>query len=303
MTWSIEDVSSQAGKVIVITGANAGLGFESAKALAAINAEVVVAVRTLSKGEEAVQQIRATHPNAKLHAMELNLADLSSVADFADAFKAKFDRLNVLMNNAGVGIGQEGKTADGFEIKFGTNHLGHFALTGQLLDLLLSTPESRIVNVASVVAENAKMNFDDVMFEQEYRGTEAYGQSKLANLLFTRGLQQHLESVDANTIAVAAHPGIANTQLALGITNNKLVRFALKWIARFIVATPEVGARPQIRAAVDLAVKGGEYYGPRNGNPVKVPMPDSVRVDDIEKLWDLSEQLTGVDYNRKTDSA
>lgn len=297
MAWSIEDVSNQTGKVIIITGANSGLGFEAAKALVGKGAEVILAVRTLSKGEDAAEQIRATHANATVHVMELNLADLSSVAAFADAFNAKFDRLNVLINNAGVGIGQEGQTADGFEIKFGTNHLGHFALTGQLLDLLLSTPNSRVVNVASVVAENATMNFDDVMFEQEYSATGTYGQSKLANLLFTRGLQQHLESINTNTIAVAAHPGIANTQLALGVTNNKLVRFALKWIARFFVATPEVGARPQVRAAVDPSVKGCDYYGPRNGNPVKVPMPDSVHEADIQTLWDLSEQLTGVRYN------
>ena len=301
MTWSIEDVSSQTGKVFVITGANVGLGYESARALAAKGAEVVLAVRTLSKGEEAAQQIRVAQPAAKVRIMELNLADLTSIAAFVDTFKAQFNRLDVLMNNAGVMATPEAKTVDGFELQFGTNHLGHFALTGKLIDMLLATPNSRIVNVSSVSAENGNINFNDLMFEQGYRRFEAYAQSKLANLLFTLGLQRYLESIDSDTIAVAAHPGVADTQLTRGMINNKLIRSVAKWIASFFldVVPPNVGAKPQLRAAVDPTVKGGEYYGPIKGDPSKIPMPASVHEDDIEKLWELSEQLTDVSYNRK----
>lgn len=305
MTWSIEDMPSQKGKTIVITGANSGLGFEAAKALAAKGAEVVLTVRTLSKGEDAVQQIRAAHPTATVHAMELNLADLSSVAAFTDAFKVRFNRLDVLMNNAGVMATPETKTADGFELQFGTNHLGHFALTGQLLDVLLATPNSRVVNISSVSAENGKMHFDDVMFKQGYRRFDAYGQSKLANLLFTLGLERHFEAIDTDSIAVAAHPGIANTQLSRGMIRNNLIRSVVTWILGFFLASlpPDVAAKAQVRAAIDPSVKGGDYYGPGKGDPVKVPMPDSVREEDIQKLWELSEQLTNVYYSGKTSTA
>jgi NAD(P)-dependent dehydrogenase (short-subunit alcohol dehydrogenase family) len=299
MAWSIDDVANLTGKVIIITGASAGLGVEATKALASKGAEVILAVRTTSKGETVAQQIRAMHPDAKLHVMALNLADLSSITAFAEAFKAQFNRLDVLMNNAGVMATPQAKTADGFELQFGTNHLGHFALTGQLLDLLLNTPYSRIVNVSSIAAENGKMHFDDIMFEQEYRRFDVYSQSKLANLLFTLGLQKRLAEMDTSTIAVAAHPGVANTELSRGMFGDNILQSVAKWISSFFIATADNGAQSQLRASVDTNVQGGEYYGPRNsskGDPVKIAMPASVHEDDIEKLWALSEQLTGVRY-------
>lgn len=299
MAWSINDIPSQTGKVIIVTGANVGLGFESAKALAKKGAEVVLAVRTVSKGEAAAQQIRIEDPAATVHVMELNLANLASISTFAETFKSQFNRLDVLMNNAGVMATPESKTDDGFELQFGTNHLGHFALTGQLLDVLLTTPDSRVVNVSSLAAENGEMHFDDLMFEQDYHRFDAYGQSKLANLLFTLGLQQHFDAIGTDTIAVAAHPGVANTELSRGMIGIDWLRSGLKGISQFFLASSEEGALSQLRAATDPSVSAGDYYGPDNsmkGDPIKISMPDSVHDNDIDKLWAVSEDLTGVHY-------
>ena len=299
MAWSLKDITNQAGNVIVITGANVGLGYEAAKALAAKGADVVLAVRTVSKGEDAAQQIRDEIPSAKVHVMELDLANLASVKQFTENFKAQFNRLDVLMNNAGVMATPQMQTKDGFELQFGTNHLGHFALTGQLLDVLLATPDSRIVNVSSMAAENGEIHYDDLMLEEDYGRFVAYCQSKLANLLFTLGLQHRFEQWGVSSIAVAAHPGVANTELSRGFIGNDFIRSGLKWLSSFFLQTSDDGAHSQLRAATDPSVNGGEYYGPRNGgkgDAVKTPMPDSVHEDDIEKLWAVSEQLTNVMY-------
>ena len=299
MAWSLQDIPNQTDNVIVITGANVGLGYESAKALAAKGAEVVVAVRTISKGEDAAQQIRTEVPSAKVHVMELDLADLASIDQFAQNFKAQFNRLDVLMNNAGVMATPQKQTKDGFELQFGTNHLGHFALTGQLLDVLLSTPNSRVVTVSSMAADNGEMHYDDVMLDKNYERFKAYCQSKLANLLFTLGLQRRFDEWGVSSIAVAAHPGVANTELSRGFIGNNFIRSGFKWLSSLFLQSSDQGAHSQLRAATDPSVNGGEYYGPKNGgkgDAVTTPMPDSVDEDDIEKLWALSEQLTNITY-------
>lgn len=301
MAWTLNDIPDQTGKVIIITGANVGLGYESAKVLANKGAEVVLAVRSVGKGNDAETSILQSVPDAKLHVMSLDLSDLESVKSFAETFKSQFNQLDVLMNNAGVMATPQRQTKDGFELQFGTNHLGHFALTAQLMDVLLRTPNSRVVNVSSLSAENGQIHFDDIMFEKNYQRFGAYGQSKLANLLFTLGLQQRLEATGASTMSIAAHPGVAQTELSRGMMGNLgIIRTAFQWLFGLFVQSSDKGAYSQIRAAVDSNAEGGDYYGPHNrmrGDAVKIPMPPTVHHEDIDKLWELSEALTQVKFD------
>ena len=215
--WTLDNIPDLSGKIMIVTGGNSGLGYESVKALAMKGAEVVLASRSLDKGEQAKQEILKAIPEAKIVVMELDLSDLSSVINFVTAFRKNFSKLDVLLNNAGIMMTPYFKTTDGFEAQFGTNHLGHFALTGLLSDLILSTPGSRIVNVSSGAHKSGAMDFDNLQFEngRGYTPMKAYGRSKLSNLLFTYELQRKLESARKDTISVAAHPGIAMTNLAM----------------------------------------------------------------------------------------
>jgi NAD(P)-dependent dehydrogenase (short-subunit alcohol dehydrogenase family) len=225
------------------------------------------------------------------------LGDLDSVRAFADAFKGQYDRLDLLINNAGIMHPPFGKTKQDFETQFGVNHLGHFALTGLLLDLIMRTPHARIITVSSVGHRFAKIDFDDLNAEKGYRTNAAYGQSKLANLLFTYELQRKLQAAGGDTIAVAAHPGWTATNLQ---QNSGVIRF----FNRFFAQTPDMGALPTLRAATALDVQGGEYYGPSRrmemvGNPKKVG--SSGRSHDTAvaaELWTVSEEMTGVQYNQ-----
>ena len=298
--FSPQHIPTQADKIAIITGANNGLGYESARILAEKGATVIMAVRTVTKGKAAAEDVRRAVPQADVRVMELDLADLASVRAFADAFNADYARLDILMNNAGVMATPQKQTTDGFELQLGTNHLGHFALTGHLLERLLNTANSRIVNVSSMAANNGKMNFDDLMLTDGYTRFSAYAQSKLANLLFTLGLKDRLDAMNADTIATAAHPGVANTNLASGMMgNNSILVPILRFVSQFTIQTAEKGALPQLYAATMPDVPNGAYYGPKNGGfgeTAKVNMPSSVKTGDIEKLWQVSEQLTGVTY-------
>jgi len=212
--WDSHDVPDQKGRVAIVTGSSSGIGYETARVLAAKNAAVVIAVRNLDKGQAALEKIKETHPNADAKVMELDLASLKLVGFFAEEFKKKYSRLDLLINNAGVMMPPYSKTTDGFELQFGTNHLGHFALTGQILDLLLKTENSRIVTVSSTGHRYGKLDFDDLNWEKrKYKKTKAYGDSKIANLYFTYALQEKLEKIGSKTIAVAAHPGWTATDL------------------------------------------------------------------------------------------
>lgn len=298
--WTPADAPDLTGKVVIITGANNGLGFESAKIMAGKGAQIIMAVRTPAKGDSAAADIRREIPAADLHVMRLNLADLSSVRAFAQDFRERFKRLDILMNNAGVMATPQQKTADGFELQLGTNHLGHFALTGLLLDMLLATPESRVVNVSSLAAHTGEMHFDDLMLQENYTRFAAYRQSKLANLLFTLSLQKRLDAAQATTISVAAHPGVANTNLASSMVGNiPFVGTLIRLFSRFSIAKAEDGAESQLYAALMPDVKGGDYYGPEEdmrGKPIKLPMPETVKPDEAERLWTVSEELTGVQF-------
>jgi NAD(P)-dependent dehydrogenase (short-subunit alcohol dehydrogenase family) len=301
--WTIENIPDLSGKVSIVTGANCGIGFETAKELTRKCAHTILACRSLEKGEAALAEIKNEIPNASAEVIQLDLSSLASVHQFAKDFKAKYDRLDILVNNAGVMYVPYGKTEDGFERHFGTNHLGHFALTGLLIDLLHNTPDARVVTVSSVGHRSGEMDFEDLMFEggRGYRGQRVYGRSKLANLLFTYEMQRRFEAMDANIIAVAAHPGGSNTNLARNVEDRWYFRL-MRPLFEVVAQSAAMGALPTLRAAVDSDVKGGDYYGPEGfmesaGYPVIVQSSEaSHNLEDARKLWEVSEELTGVHY-------
>ncbi|BBB40025.1 SDR family NAD(P)-dependent oxidoreductase [Mycobacteroides abscessus] len=295
--WSTTDIPDQTGRVAVVTGANTGLGLETAKALAAHGAHVVLAVRNAEKGKAAADAITAAHSNADVTLQSLDLSSLESVRRASDELKARYDKIDLLINNAGVMWTEKSSTADGFELQFGTNHLGHYALTGLLLERLLPVEGSRVVTVSSIGHRiRAAIHFDDLQWERDYDRVAAYGQSKLANLLFTYELQRRLAGT--NTVALAAHPGGSNTELA---RNSPLwVRAVFDVVAPLLVQGADMGALPTLRAATDPAALGGQYYGPdgfmeQRGNPKVVASSEqSYDLDLQRRLWSVSEELTDV---------
>lgn len=301
--WTVKSIPDQSGKIIIITGANSGIGYESARELSRKGAEVILASRNPTKAEKAIMEIREEIPAAKLKFIELNLSSLKSISRFAEEFRSIYDRLDILLNNAGVMMVPYGITEDGFENTLGTNHLGHFALTGLLIDTLSTTPGSRVVNIASNAHYAGDMDFENLLFENEHEYTpmKAYSRSKLANLLFTYELQRQFESNGMDVIALSAHPGISATNLA-----NHLVFDWLAWLIqpmmKLFFQNSAMGALPSIRAAVDPEAEGAQYYGPdgkgeKSGYPIIVSSNEaSHNVDDAENLWRISEQLTGISY-------
>ncbi|MDE0319221.1 MAG: oxidoreductase [Acidimicrobiaceae bacterium] len=297
--WTEEDIPDQSGRVAIVTGANSGNGLETARALAGRGAHVVLAVRDLAKGEAAVADIEADHPAAHLELVALDLALLDSVRSAAAEIRDRFERIDLLVNNAGVFHTPRRQTADGFEIRFGTNHLGHFALTGLLLDRLAGTPGSRIVTVSSNAHRyRARIDFDRFGLEQGRSQSAAYGRSKLANLLFTYELQRRLEAAGSPAVALAAHPGWAATEI---LRDFRGIRFIEPLIGplRNSAAT---GALATLRAATDPAAAGGEFYGPDDwfemrGHPVLVGSSDRSRDAELQRqVWAASEDVTGVTF-------
>jgi len=302
--WTVNDIPDLSGKTAIVTGANSGIGFEAAKEFARKGAEVILACRSMEKGERAVSAIHAEIPNAKLKPMVLNLDSLASVRHFVDEFKVAYSRLDVLLNNAGIMMVPYGKTEDGFERQLGVNHLGHFALTGLLFDVLLKTQQARVVNVSSNAHRFGELDFDDLMFDDEeaYTPMKAYGNSKLANLLFTYEMQRRLDSKKSDVIAVAAHPGIAVTNLVNHLAPHPLLIKLVMRLSWWMLQSAAMGALPSIRAAVDPDVVGGQYFGPdgkkeQKGYPVVVPSNEASHNEaDARKLWEVSEKLTSVSY-------
>ena len=295
--WTTNDIPDQTGRTAVITGANTGLGFETAAALAARGARVVLAVRNLEKGKQAVARITDATPGADVQLQELDLGSLASVRDAAAQLRSDHDRIDLLINNAGVMYPPKATTADGFETQFGTNHLGHFALTGLLLARLLPVAGSRVVVVSSVGHRiRAAIHFDDLQWERSYSRVGAYGQSKLANLLFTYELQRRL-APHGTTIAAAAHPGVSDTELMRHMPT------LIGWLGKPFFQPADLGALPTLRAATDPGVQGGQYYGPDGFQEVRgYPklVASSAQSHDVElqrRLWAVSEELTGVTYD------
>jgi NAD(P)-dependent dehydrogenase (short-subunit alcohol dehydrogenase family) len=309
--WTSADVPDQRGRTAVITGANSGLGFETARVLASRGATVVLACRDPGQAARAAGLIAAeTGPAAadprdeRVRTLRLDLASLASVREAADELCSRYPRLDLLINNGGVMMPPYGRTEDGFELQFGTNHLGHFALTGLVLDRLLATDGSRVVTVSSNGHRAGRINVDDLQSERHYRKMRAYGQSKLANLMFTYELQRRLAAAGAPTTALAAHPGTSRTDLvrhlsgpARGLANAQLGPLT-SWFAQ----SAEMGALATLRAATDPDATGGQYYGPGGafgftGYPVPVESSDRSRdVTVMERLWEESEKLTGVHF-------
>jgi len=298
--WTAADVPDQSGRVAIVTGANSGLGYDTAAVLAGKGAHVVLAVRNLDKGAEAVDRIKAADPKADVALQQLDLSSLDSIRTAADALRATHPRIDLLINNAGVMyVPKRETTKDGFEMQFGTNHLGHFALDGLLLDNLLSVDGSRVVTVSSNGHKFwflADMYFDDIQFERGYHRVKAYGQSKLANLLFTYELQRRLAAKGAPTVALAAHPGFSDTELM------RYLPAMPDFMWKITTQPADKGALPTLRAATDPTAKGGQYYGPDGlgelkGSPKVVDSSARSHDEDFQRrLWTMSEELTGVTY-------
>lgn len=294
--WDNSNIPNQEGKIVIITGATSGLGKQATKVLAEKGATVIMAVRNIEKGKKVVQEIKQAHPAATIEVRKLDLGSLKSVRDFSDGFNTNYDRLDILINNAGVMACPFSKTEDGFEIQMGVNHLGHFALTGLLMPLLKKTNNSRIVATSSAAHYQGNINFDDLNWEnRKYRTTQAYSDSKIANLYFTYELARKFEG-DANApLVTVAHPGWTSTELQ---------RHAgmFKALNPIFSQNVEMGTLPTLRAAIDETAKQGDYYGPKGFMEMKgypKVVKSNKRSHDkakAKKLWELSEQMTGVNY-------
>ena len=301
--WTLKNIRDLTGKTIIVTGGNSGLGYEAVKALAAKGARVIMACRSVTKAEKARAKIIENLPKAEIILMELDLADLKSIRNFATKFKQNHSHLDILLNNAGIMMIPYDLTKDGFEKQVGTNHLGHFALTGLLLEVLKRTPKSRVVNVSSMAHKNGEMDFENLLYEKGngYTPMKAYGRSKLSNLLFTYELQRYFEKNQIDCMALAAHPGVSVTNL-FNSAAPKWLLFIFRPLILVLFQPAKIGVLPELRASVDPEAKGGEYYGPKGlgeikGYPVIVQSNEaSHNQEDAKRLWTVSEKLTGVAF-------
>ena len=300
--WTAADVPDQSGRIAIVTGSNTGLGFETARVLADKGAHVVLAVRDTAKGDAAASRIRTAHHNADVAVQKIDVGSLASIRTAADELRTAYPKIDLLINNAGVMYPPKQTTVDGFELQFGTNHLGAFALTGLLIDNLLPVAGSRVVAVGSIAHTiQAKIDFDDLQWEKRrYNRVAAYGQSKLANLLFAYELDRRLKATNAETISIVAHPGLANTELMRYLPGTNLPGYST--LAGLVSNSPLVGALATLRAATDPGARGGQYYGPSGirqlvGHPVLVQSSSQSHDAGLQRrLWDVSEQLTGVTF-------
>jgi NAD(P)-dependent dehydrogenase (short-subunit alcohol dehydrogenase family) len=303
--WTAADIPDQAGRTAVVTGANSGLGLAAARALAGAGAEVVLACRDTAKGEAAVESIRAELPEASVALEALDLSSLDSVRAFAGRFGADHEGLDLLINNAGVMAPPRRQTADGFELQLGTNHLGHFALTGLLLGGMRGREDARVVTVSSTAHKFGRINFDNLQGEQRYFRWNAYGQSKLANVLFARELDKRLRAAGSTVKSLAAHPGYAATNLQ-SAAPPLVDRMVMAVTNHLFGQSPEMGALPELYAATRPNLDGGLFIGPdgfeeQRGHPRVVSPVKAGRDETVAaRLWDVSEELTGVRYDFAT---
>ncbi|MEJ5946283.1 oxidoreductase [Pseudokineococcus basanitobsidens] len=307
MGWSEQDVPDQRGRTALVTGANSGLGLNVSRALAQHGARVLMGARDPERGRAAVERVRRAAPGADVELLEVDLASLASVRAAAEEVRRRTDdRLDLLFANAGVMAVPRGETEDGFERQLGTNHLGHFALVGKVMPALRAAPAARVVSTSSGAHRSGRMAFDDLMGREHYSRWGAYGQSKLANLLFTSELQRRLQAAGSDVLAVAGHPGYAATGLQSGATAGVPVPGlrALMGLANRLLAQSDAdGALPLLRAGTDPGARGDEYYGPdgrgeMRGAPVLVGRSERARDDAAaRRLWAESEKLTGVTYD------
>lgn len=303
--WTTTRIPRQDGKLAIVTGANSGIGLQASLELARAGCSVIMACRNQQKAVEARQRILAQAPAAQVEAASLDLASLASVRSFASSLLSVGSPLDLLINNAGVmALPERRLTADGFEMQFGTNHLGHFALTGLLLPALLAAPTARVVTVSSIAHRGGTIRFEDLDWKRNYRPWGAYTQSKLANILFGFELERRLERAGASTRSIVVHPGVSNTSLYAngpGRDNGVFHKLASRFVERFGL-TEELGALPTLYGATALEAQGGRFYGPDGfrqiwGYPVEVEakaIAHDARL--ASRLWLVSERLTGVSY-------
>ena len=301
--WTIADIPPQRGKLAVVTGATGGLGYQTALGLALAEAEVVLTGRNDAKGREAISKIRKQLPDAKISFEALDLANLASVADFAQRFATAHSSLDLLINNAGVmALPTRQTTADGFEMQFGTNYLGHYALTAQLLPLLRSSHQPRVVNLSSIAHRTGFIHFSDLQGERLYSPWKAYNQSKLAMLMFALELQRRSDAAGWKLMSNASHPGWARTDLFANGPGFGLISLASQFAAPLFSQSAESGALPTLFAATSPQAEGGGYYGPNGLYELKGPpapariMPQAMDKAGAGKLWDVSQHLTGVSF-------
>ena len=298
--WTEADVPDQSGRTAVITGGNSGIGFEAARVLATRGARLILGCRDRGKAHDAVTRIRAAATGADVRVVPLDLASLESVRAAAGQIRSTCERIDLVVNNAGVMMPPYGRTTDGFELQFGINHLGHFALTGLLIDRLAALPGARVVTVSSNNHRDGRINFDDLQSERGYRRLAGYAQSKLANLMFTYELQRRLAAAGSPAIAAAAHPGLTRTDLARYLSPVMTAFYVL--IERPLAQSAAMGALGTLRAATDPAVRGGDYYGPvrwrgERGHPHRISSSERSHDEEAQRrLWRESERLTGVRY-------
>ena len=298
--WTEADVPDQSGRTAVITGGNSGIGFEAARVLAERGARLFLGCRDQGKAHDAVVRIRATAPGAEVRVVPLDLASLRSVRAAAAQIRSGCEGIDLLINNAGVMMPPYGVTADGFESQLGINHLGHFALTGLLLDRLTGLPGARVVTVSSNSHQAGRINFDDLQSRRDYKRIAGYGQSKLANLMFTYELQRRLAAAGSPAIAAAAHPGLTRTDLARYLSRVMTAYYVM--VERPLAQSAAMGALGTLRAATDPAVRGGDYYGPvrwrgERGHPHRISSSERSHDEEAQRrLWRESERLTGVRY-------
>ena len=299
-SFNINDIPSQKGRIAIVTGSNIGLGYETALALAKKDMKVILACRNLEKANNAIEKIKSQAPKADLETIQIDLSKLSSVDNFAESYLKKYDQLDLLINNAGVMMPPYTLTDDGYELQLAANHLGHFKLTGLLLDTVEKTTNSRIVSLSSNAHKSGKINFDDLQSKENYSALAAYGQSKLACLMFAYEMQRRLEKSGFQTISTAAHPGVSVTNLVQYIPF--WVKILFSPLIPFVTHSPENGAKPTLFAALGNDVNGGEYFGPTGFNEMKgkagkvTSMPHSHDKSVAKQLWEVSEELTKIKF-------
>ena len=307
--WTEKNLPDLTGKTIIITGANSGTGFAATKFMSAKGATIVMACRNPDKANKALQSIKNDNAEAKLDFIQLDLSSLASIKQFSEEFKKKYSSLDILINNAGMSQTPDIKTEDGFEMQIGVNHLGHYALTGHLMDRLVNTKDSRVVTMSSMNHEQGIMNFDNLFLEGEYHQMKAYEQSKLANLLFSYELSRRLAQAGVSVESIAAHPGFVKSNI---MKSNEYTKRSFGFTMMFnifdvlLAMTPSMGSLGIMRAATDRTLKNGEYVGPTQmggyrGLPKLLTSSErSYNEEDAKKLWEMSEELTDVRYRQLT---
>lgn len=294
--WDINNETSRQGKVGIITGANSGIGYETALELAKKDVTIIMACRDMTAAEKAKNSILVAYPTAQIRTMEIDLSSLQSVRDFAEVFKKNFERLDMLINNAGIMMSPYKVSKDGFENQFATNYIGHFALTGLLIHHLMNTPGSRVITLSSLSYKWASINFSDLHFKKGYNKMKAYGQSKRACLVFAYELNRRLSSLGKLTISLAAHPGLTKSNL------DRHFPALIRPLGNLILQNTKKGAMPVLYAAFQKDLRGGEYIGPdgfqeMRGNPTIVDSDElSKDLEIARQLWKISEEITGVTY-------